>query len=156
MILSRAASAAKQTLKTLSDRQLDDMGLSRTAFVSEIVNSVRKDLDTTENDMSHRQIINLIVNPNLQGLFSKTLLKMLRRIFIEGFGLVHTSSVYSFFKDFTQLGHCVCSLALNKLPHFSHNISNTLRIIYLFNPEIVQISRKSNLVFHAYKVIFLK
>ena len=67
MILSRAASAANQTLKTLSDRQLDDMGFSRTTFVSEIVNSVRKDLDTTENDMSHRQIINLIVNPNLTG-----------------------------------------------------------------------------------------
>ena len=67
MILSRAASAANETLKTLSDRQLDDMGLSRTTFVSEIVNSVRKDLDTTENDMSHRQIINLIVNPNLTG-----------------------------------------------------------------------------------------
>ena len=29
MILSRAASAANETLKTLSDRQLDDMGLSR-------------------------------------------------------------------------------------------------------------------------------
>ena len=67
MILSRAASAANQTLKTLSDRQLDDMGLSRTTFVSEIVNIVRKDLDTAENDMSHRQMINLIVNPNLTG-----------------------------------------------------------------------------------------
>ena len=67
MILSRAASAANQTLKTLSDRQLDDMGLSRTTFVSEIVNSVRKDLDTTENDMSHRQLINRIINPNPAG-----------------------------------------------------------------------------------------
>ena len=67
MILSRAASAAKQTLKTLSDRQLDDMGLSRTAFVSEIVNSVRKDLDTDESDMSHRQMINRIVKTNLAG-----------------------------------------------------------------------------------------
>ena len=65
MILSRAASAANQTLKTLSDRQLDDMGLSRTTFVSEIVSSVRKDLDTAANDMSHRQLINRIVNPNL-------------------------------------------------------------------------------------------
>ena len=65
MILSRAASAANQTLKTLSDRQLDDMGLSRTTFVSEIVKSVRKDLDTAENNMSHRQMINQIVNPNL-------------------------------------------------------------------------------------------
>ena len=67
MILSHAASAANKTLKTLSDRQLDDLSVSRTTFVSEIVNSVRKDLDTTENDMSHRQIINLIVNPNLTG-----------------------------------------------------------------------------------------
>ena len=65
MILSRAASAANQTLKTLSDRQLDDMGFSRATFVREIVNSVRKDLDTVENDMSHRQMIIRIVNPNL-------------------------------------------------------------------------------------------
>ena len=67
MILSRAASAANQTLKTLSDRQLDDMGFSRATFVGEIVNSVRKDLDTVEKDMSHRQMINRIVNPNLAG-----------------------------------------------------------------------------------------
>ena len=67
MILSRAASAANQTLETLSDRQLDDMGFSRTTFVSDIVNSVRKDLDTAENDMSHRQMINRIFNPNLAG-----------------------------------------------------------------------------------------
>ena len=65
MILSRAASAANETLKTLSDRQLDDIGLSRATFVSEIVKSVRKDLDTAENKMSHRQMINQIVNPNL-------------------------------------------------------------------------------------------
>ena len=67
MILSRAASAANETLKTLSDHQLDDMGLSRTTFVSEIVKSVRKDLDTAENNMSHRQMINQIINPNLAG-----------------------------------------------------------------------------------------
>ena len=67
MTLSRAASAANQTLKTLSDRQLDDMGFSRTTFVSEIVSSVRKDLDTADNDMSHRQLINRIINPNPAG-----------------------------------------------------------------------------------------
>ena len=67
MILSRAASAANQTLKTLSDRQLDDMGFSRTTIVSEIVSSVRKDLDTADNDMSHRQLINRIINPNPAG-----------------------------------------------------------------------------------------
>ena len=67
MILSRAASAANRTLKTLSDRQLDDMGFSRTTFVSEIVSSVRKDLETADNDMSHRQLINRIINPNPAG-----------------------------------------------------------------------------------------
>ena len=67
MILRRAASAANQTLKTLSDRQLNDMGLSRTTFVSEIVSSVMKDLDKADKDMSHRQMINRIVNPNLAG-----------------------------------------------------------------------------------------
>ena len=67
MILSRAASAANETLKTLSDRQLDDMGLSRATFVSEIVNSVRKDLNTAENSPSTRQMINQIINPNLAG-----------------------------------------------------------------------------------------
>ncbi len=67
MILSRAASAANETLKTLSDRQLDDMGLSRATFVSEIVNSVRKDLDAVETSPSTRQMINQIINPNLAG-----------------------------------------------------------------------------------------
>ena len=67
MILSRAASAANETLKTFSDRQLDDMGLSRATFVSEIIDSVRKDLDTAENSPSTRQMINQIINPNLAG-----------------------------------------------------------------------------------------
>ena len=67
MILSRAASAANQTLETLSDRQLDDMGLSRATFVSEIVNSVRKDLDAAQSSPSTRQMINQIINPNLAG-----------------------------------------------------------------------------------------
>ena len=67
MILSRAASAANETLKTLSDRQLDDIGLSRATFVSEIVNSVRKDLDDAENSPSTRQMINQIINPKLAG-----------------------------------------------------------------------------------------
>ena len=67
MILSRAASAANATLKTLSDRQLDDMGLSRATFVSEIVNSVRKDLDAAQSSPSTRQMINQIINPNLAG-----------------------------------------------------------------------------------------
>ena len=67
MILSRAASAANETLKTLSDHQLDDMDLSRATFVSEIVNSVSKDLDAVETSPSTRQMINQIINPNLAG-----------------------------------------------------------------------------------------
>ena len=65
MVLSRAASAANETLRTLSDSQLDDIGLSRSSFVSEIVNSVRKDLDNAENKRSKREMIALLINPNL-------------------------------------------------------------------------------------------
>ena len=67
MVLSRAASAANETLRTLSDSQLDDIGLSRASFVSEIVNSVRKDLDNTENNKSKREMIAVLINTNLAG-----------------------------------------------------------------------------------------
>ena len=67
MVLSRAASAANETLRTLSDSQLDDIGLSRASFVSEIVNSVRKDLDNAENNKSKREMIAVLINRNLAG-----------------------------------------------------------------------------------------
>ena len=67
ILLSRAASAANETLRTLSDSQLDDIGLSRASFVSEIVNSVRKDLDNAENNKSKREMIAVLINPNLAG-----------------------------------------------------------------------------------------
>ena len=67
MVLSRAASAANETLRTLSDSQLDDIGLSRASFVSEIVNSVRRDLDNAENNKSRREMIAVLINPNLSG-----------------------------------------------------------------------------------------
>ena len=67
MVLSRAASAANETLRTLSDSQLDDIGLSRASFVSEIVNSIRKDLDNAENNKSKREMIAVLINPNLAG-----------------------------------------------------------------------------------------
>ena len=67
MVLSRAESAANETLRTLSDSQLDDIGLSRASFVSEIVNSVRKDLDNAENNKSKREMIAVLINPNLAG-----------------------------------------------------------------------------------------
>ena len=67
MVLSRTASAANEALRTLSDNQLDDIGLSRASFVSEIVNSVRTDLDNAENKMSKREMIAVLINPNLAG-----------------------------------------------------------------------------------------
>ena len=67
MVLSRTASAANETLRTLSDSQLDDIGLSRASFVSEIVNSVRKDLDNAENNKTKREMIAVLINPNLAG-----------------------------------------------------------------------------------------
>ena len=67
LVLSRTASLANETLRTLSDHQLDDMGLSRATFVNEIVNSVRKDLDNSKNNKSRRQMISTIINPNLVG-----------------------------------------------------------------------------------------
>ena len=67
LVLSRTASVANETLRTLSDRQLDDIGLSRATFVNEIVNSVRKELDSSENNKSRRQMISTIINPNLVG-----------------------------------------------------------------------------------------
>ena len=67
MVLSRAASAANETLRTLSDSQLDDIGLSRASFVSEIVNSVRKDLDNVESKKTKREMIVALINPNLTG-----------------------------------------------------------------------------------------
>ncbi len=67
MVLSRAASAAKETLSTLSDSQLDDIGLSRASFVSEIVNGVREDLDRADNKKSNHEMIREIINPNLAG-----------------------------------------------------------------------------------------
>ena len=67
LVLSRTASVANETLRTLSDRQLDDIGLSRATFVNEIVKSVRKELDSSENNKSRRQMISTIINPNLVG-----------------------------------------------------------------------------------------
>ena len=67
MVLSRAASAANETLRTLSDSQLDDIGLSRASFVREIVNSVREDLDNAENNKSKREMIAILINPNQAG-----------------------------------------------------------------------------------------
>ena len=67
LVLSRIASVANETLRTLSDRQLEDMGLSRATFVSEIVDSIRKDLDNAEKNKSRREMVAELINPNLVG-----------------------------------------------------------------------------------------
>ena len=41
IMLAQAASAARKTLRYLSDRDLDDMGLSRSTFVDGVVESVK-------------------------------------------------------------------------------------------------------------------
>ena len=71
MLLNSSASADIETQKTLSDRQLENMGLSKATFISEILKSVRKDLDTSEDNMSHRQIIHKIGDPNSAGSVQK-------------------------------------------------------------------------------------
>ena len=45
IMLAQAASAASKTLRYLSDRDLEDMGLSRSTFVDGVVESVRADID---------------------------------------------------------------------------------------------------------------
>ena len=44
IMLAQAASAARKTLRYLSDRDLDDMGLSRSTFVDGVVESVKATL----------------------------------------------------------------------------------------------------------------
>ena len=45
IMLAQAASAARKTLRYLSDRDLDDMGLSRSTFVDGVVESVKADIE---------------------------------------------------------------------------------------------------------------
>ena len=51
LVLSRTASVANETLRTLSDRQLDDIGLSRATFVNEIVQIVTNEDETITCDL---------------------------------------------------------------------------------------------------------
>ena len=70
MALAQAASAANQMLLHVSDRQLDDMGISRSDFVQECMNKVIADFaaqDAAEANKSVRTMINHMINPNLAG-----------------------------------------------------------------------------------------
>ena len=67
IMLAQAASAARKTLRYLSDRDLDDMGLSRSTFVDGVVESVKADIEANVKDQPISQNIKCVVNPNLLG-----------------------------------------------------------------------------------------
>ena len=67
IMLVQAASAARNTLRYLSDRDLDDMGLSRSTFVGGVVESVKADVEANVKDQTISKNIKCVVNPNLVG-----------------------------------------------------------------------------------------
>ena len=67
IMLAQAASAARKTLRYLSDRDLDDMGLSRSTFVDGVVESVKTDIEANVKDQPISKNIKCVVNPNLVG-----------------------------------------------------------------------------------------
>ena len=67
IMLAQAASAARKTLRYLSDRDLDDMGLSRSTFVDGVVESVKADIEANVKDQPISKNVKCVVNPNLLG-----------------------------------------------------------------------------------------
>ena len=67
IMVAQAASAARKTLRYLSDRDLDDMGLSRSTFVNGLVESVKADIEANVKDQPISKTIKSVVNPNLVG-----------------------------------------------------------------------------------------
>ena len=68
--VGQAAVAANRLLQTVSDRQLDDMGISRSDFVQECMNKVIADFaaqDTAEANKSVRNMVDNMTNANLVG-----------------------------------------------------------------------------------------
>ena len=61
IVISRAKSAAYQTLAMLSDRELADIGYSRTSFVDAYIADIIAELDATDAAAA------LPVNENLVG-----------------------------------------------------------------------------------------
>ena len=66
-MLAQAASAARKTLRYLSDRDLEDIGLSRSSFVDGVVEIVRTDIYARELDEQMSKIIKSVINPKLVG-----------------------------------------------------------------------------------------
>tara|TARA_B100001115_G_scaffold124052_1_gene92865 strand:+ start:620 stop:865 length:246 start_codon:yes stop_codon:yes gene_type:complete len=65
--LGQVASAARKTLRYLSQRDLDDVGLYRSAFVDGVVEIVRTDIYARELDEQMSKIIKSVINPKLVG-----------------------------------------------------------------------------------------
>ena len=61
IMLAQAASAATKTLRYLSDRDLEDMGLSRSTFVDGVVESVRADIDEKVADQQCRNLLKVLL-----------------------------------------------------------------------------------------------
>jgi hypothetical protein len=66
-MLAQAASAARKTLRYLSDSDLEDMGLSRSTFADGVVESVRADIDEKVADQPMSKLIKSVINPSLVG-----------------------------------------------------------------------------------------
>ena len=67
IILAKSASASRRTLRYLSDRDLDDMGLSRSTFVQGVVESVKADIDANFEHQPMSKVIKSAINPKLIG-----------------------------------------------------------------------------------------
>ena len=67
IMLAQAASAARKTLRYLSDRDLNDMGLSRSTFVDGVVESVKTEIEANVKNQPISKTIKSVVNPNLVG-----------------------------------------------------------------------------------------
>ena len=68
--VGQAAVAANRLLQTVSDRQLDDMGISRSDFVQECMNKVIADFageDAAEANKTVRNMVDNMTNANLVG-----------------------------------------------------------------------------------------
>ena len=60
MVISRAKSAAYQTLAILSDRELADIGYSRASFVDAYIADIIAELDANDADAASHVNTNLV------------------------------------------------------------------------------------------------
>ena len=62
--VGQAAVAAIRLLQTVSDRQLDDMGISRSDFVQECMNKVIADFAAQDAAKANKYVRNMVDNMN--------------------------------------------------------------------------------------------